>query len=109
LITKIRDLDDNQLWKVVISKHKSMRSLDQNEYYWELITQLANDIGHTKDEMHQLMTFKFLTSKKIVNGEKIFTIKSTSKLNSKEFTEYIDNIKSWAKEYVGFNFGDNYE
>ena len=59
----------------------------QNNYYWKVVigTLVSTDplIGHTKDEMHSILKNQF-------------KVKTTSKLNVYEFTEYIDQIIRWA-------------
>jgi hypothetical protein len=42
-------------------------------------------IGHTKDEMHQVLKAHF-------------NVKSTSKLNTYEFTEFIDRVVRWSAQ-----------
>ena len=63
----------------------------QNNYYWKVVigTLINTDplIGHTKDEMHDIL-------------KEQFKIKSTTELNVYEFRDYIDRITRWsAKEF----------
>lgn len=103
LISKLRELDPTKLWEVIIRKPKSIRSLDQNELYWEMITQMSFYFGYEKQEMHSLMVYKFLTEFKEVINDTVPVIKSTTQLNTAEFNDYIEKIKQWACDY-GFNF-----
>jgi hypothetical protein len=50
------------------------------------------------------MGYKFLRSQKVVNGEVVDVIKSTTKLNTKDMTEYQDAIVRWAAD-IGFVWG----
>jgi hypothetical protein len=47
--------------------------------------------------MHEAMRVKFLPSSEIsLNGEEFSTYRSTTKLNTSEFEEYLANIRTWA-------------
>ena len=105
LIQKLQNLDTRTLYEVLVREFKSSRSQDQNEYYWEMITEMANYFGYDKDTMHSLMQYEFLTTWKEVQDKKIPVITSTTKLNVKQFNEYLENIKRWAAEY-GFVWND---
>lgn len=103
LISKLRELDPTKLWEVIVRKPKSVRSLDQNELYWEMITQMGDYFGYEKSEMHSLMVYKFLTEFKKVFNDQVPVIRSTTSLSTSEFNDYMEKIKSWAFDY-GFRF-----
>ena len=106
LILKLKELDPEQLWTVKIAPYKSTRSLDQNEYYWRLVTELANYFGlKSKDEMHQVLLYKLLSEKKQIKNLEVITDGSTSKLNVKEFNEYLEQVKDFAMSY-GFKLNE---
>ena len=42
LISKLRQLDPTKVWEVIVRKPKSVRSMDQNEYYWEMLTAMGD-------------------------------------------------------------------
>ena len=103
---KLSQLDNNKIWRVVVTPYKSTRSLDQNEYYWKLVTELADYFGlKSKDEMHEVLLYKLLSEKKQIKNLKVMTIGSTSKLNVKQFNEYLDKVKDFARGY-GFKLGE---
>lgn len=107
LITKILELDKSKLWKVSIKEWIPTRSLPSNEYYWQLITAMAEHFGlPDRDEMHDVMKYKFLSKTKNIKGKDIVTIKSTSKLTQSEFNEYLAKVKYFAFEH-GFQLDDN--
>ena len=106
LIIKLKELDQNVLWSVTVKPYKSTRTLDQNEYYWKLVTDLADYFGlKSKDEMHEVLLYKLLSEEKQIKNLKVMTIGSTTKLNVKEFNQYLDKVKDFAKEY-GFKLGE---
>jgi hypothetical protein len=102
LVNQLKDLDQNKLWSVTVKPYKSTRSLDQNEYYWKLVTELADYFGlKSKDEMHQVLLYKLLSEEKQIKNLKVLTIGSTTKLNVKQFNEYLEKVKEFAR---GYNF-----
>ena len=108
LISKLRELDQEQLWSVNITPHKSTRSLSQNEYYWRFLTELADYFGlKSKDEMHEGLLYKLLSEEKQIKNLKVMTIGSTTKLNVKEFNEYLEKVKDFARGY-GFKLNEEY-
>ena len=106
LVTKLKQLDKNQMWTIKVSPYKSTRSLDQNEYYWRLVTELADYFGlKSKNEMHEVLLYKLLSEKKQIKNLKVMTIGSTTKLNVKQFNEYLEKVKDFARGY-GFKLGE---
>ena len=79
LISKLKELDPEQLWTIKVSPYKSTRSLDQNEYYWRLVTELADYFGlQSKNEMHEVLLYKLLSEEKQIKNLKVMTIGSTT-------------------------------
>ena len=106
LVTKLKQLDKNQMWTIKVSPYKSTRSLDQNEYYWRLVTELADYFGlKSKDEMQEVLLYKLLSEEKQIKNLKVMTIGSTTKLNVKQFNEYLEKVKDFARGY-GFKLGE---
>lgn len=106
LIEKLQQLDKESLWTVIVKPYKSTRSLDQNEYYWKLVTELADYFGlKSKDEMHEVLLYKLLSEEKQIKNLKVMTIGSTTKLNVKQFNEYLEQVKEFARGY-GFKLNE---
>jgi hypothetical protein len=106
LVSKLKELDQDKLWSVTVKPFKSTRSLDQNEYYWKLVTELADYFGlKSKDEMHEVLLYKLLSEEKQIKNLKVLTIGSTTKLNVKQFNKYLESVKEFARGY-GFLLKD---
>lgn len=74
-------------------KPKRKRSLQQNRYYWGVVCNLVSDhTGYAPEESHQIMAEMFLSYE---NKGKAFT-KSTTKLKTVEFEEYMEKCRRWA-------------
>lgn len=102
------ELADGSYWVKVIPKKG--RSVNQNAYYWscvlEIVYQGLRDIGYRevmdKEDAHEVCKDLFL-KRKLVNeetGEVMEIHRSTTKLSTVEFNEYIEQIAQWAAEYL---------
>lgn len=86
--------------KIIIEKLKSQRSLQQNKYWWACVTILSNELGYTKEEMHEILKFKFLKREKVIerNGEVLEYIESTAKLSKGDFSDVTSEMIRWASQ-----------
>jgi hypothetical protein len=79
---------------IKVERLKNSRSRNQNSYYWGVVLDvIANDTGHTQEELHQIFKKMFLPKifKKL--GDKTVIINgSTTALSTDEFARYIDRI-----------------
>jgi hypothetical protein len=99
LYNYLKELDSGYIVKV--SKQRNNRSNMQNNYYWACIVQpLSNELGYFPDEMHDTLKVKFASEwQSIEINDKqlgLQKVKSTAKMNSKEFEIYADQIRIWA-------------
>jgi len=60
-----------------------VRSSQQNNYYWNIINILSEELGYTKQEMHQTI-------------KNHFNIESTKSLETKEFSDFIEQLIRWS-------------
>jgi hypothetical protein len=104
LYNYLKELDNGYIVKV--SKQRNNRSNMQNNYYWACIVQpLSNELGYFPDEMHDTLKVKFASEwQSIEINDKqlgLQKVKSTAKMNSKEFEIYADQIRIWALTELG--------
>lgn len=100
-------------YEVVIREHKRNRSLDANALMWKWLTVLSAHTGHSKDELHQICKLRYLVpilerddpdfaamSAKVREAGLMTTVAdklvSTTHLNTKQFTEYMNEIEARA-------------
>lgn len=117
----LRDIASYKSKEIVITveKNKDQRSSSQNRYYWGFCIQLAtikiNELGneYTENDTHEMFKSLFLTvSTQIAceeTGELIYEgsrVKSTTDLNSVEFSDYIEKITRWCAEYLDLNISN---
>ena len=53
------ELDDEKSYDFEIKEHRKKRSLNANAYAWELITQIANVVGTTKESVYETMLKRY--------------------------------------------------
>lgn len=86
-----------------IKKYFPLRSIQQNSRYFWMLAYVSKETGNSHDTLHELMKKKFLTKRKLVKlgKKKIWSQKvgSTTKLTTKQFMEYNDQVESFFREY----------
>ena len=81
-----------------VTKHHHSRSLSQNAYYWGIVIPLlAESCGYGDEEMHDALKHRFLRDRANEKGGLVL-VKSSAALNTREFTEYIENCRRLAAE-----------
>jgi hypothetical protein len=105
LIAKLRELDFSKVYKVQVTERKPIRNLSQNDKYWAILEGLSDHLGYTKDELHELLKYKYLKYAKEIAGQPVVVVPSTSDLDTAQFAEYIENVLSFAQQF-GCSFQD---
>lgn len=84
--------------RVEVEKYRAKRSEQQNKYFWALCTILSKELGYTKDEVCEILKFRFLKRSKIdeQTGELFEYLGSSSKLNKMEFADFTTDVIQWA-------------
>lgn len=87
--------------EINIARKKSKRSNQQNRLMWVYATILADEIGMSKNEVHEILKYKFLQKEAVdeKTGEVLKYIGSTTTLTKSEFIDLIDNVIRWAAEF----------
>ena len=88
-----------------VTERKPIRNLSQNDKYWAILEGLSDHLGYTKDELHELLKYKYLKYAKEVAGQPVVVVPSTSDLDTAQFAEYIENVLSFAQQF-GCSFQD---
>lgn len=82
------------------------RSNPQNKYYWGCVVQILSDeLGYTKNEIHDLIKFRFLSSPESIKGRtgivQLIKTRSTQELDTKEFEQLMSEVREWASIELG--------
>lgn len=89
-------------YRVEVYEKKAVRSLQANKYYHVILNIIAIDTGHTHEQLHEICKKKF-------NGDIIHLPKggmemigkTTTDLDTAEFTAYVNRVKQWAQDEFG--------
>lgn len=85
--------------KVLVAERKYIRSVKANSYYWGCVLKVCSDYtGFTPEECHQVFKERFLKYTKDHKGKNFEFTHSTSELDTKEFSDYIQKIKLYMAE-----------
>lgn len=102
----IARLEGNEI-DLILRKHRNVRSLSQNAYYWAVVIPvLAEHCGYEDEEMHKALQWRFLQKHADQTGEfetqgtwvKLPTVRSTADLDTAEFTDYIERVRTLAAQ-----------
>lgn len=82
-----------RIFQIILPK-KVKRTQQQNKWYWACVVGIpADHFGYLPDEMHAAYKMMFL---RVLGGRGPETIKSTTTLNTQEFSEYVEKCRMWA-------------
>ena len=85
-------IEKKDVW-VRIERMTGKRSDSQNAFYWAYLTIIANETGHTENDLHELFKRIFLPPQfKKILGREVKMPATTTKLDKIEFGEYLDKI-----------------
>ena len=78
-------------------KYKKVRSLEQNRLYRKILSVVSDETWHDIQDLHEKMRMKFLYIPE--SWVQLAYCKSTSNLDTCEFTKYIENIKNFFAQF----------
>lgn len=92
--------------KIVIEvrEAKDIRTNAQNRLYWKWVEIISNELGYQdKQEIHNILKYKFLLKEEMINGEIHQGLKSTTTLTKEEFGKLTQDIFFWANDTFNIN------
>jgi len=101
VIEYIQKLPDKK-YIVKIELKREIRSLPQNKLMWLWLTCIEQETGNDKNDLHDHFKDKWLPKKVVAMFGKIIEKPiSTSELDSKQFTDYLERIQQFANIELG--------
>tara|TARA_R110000751_G_scaffold109043_2_gene205903 strand:+ start:20 stop:400 length:381 start_codon:yes stop_codon:yes gene_type:complete len=94
-IKDISDLDNfTKPYEVIIKPYKHVRSVEQNNLLHSWVREIANETGHTVEEIKDHICTEFLGTKDYVglDGEPRSRLMTTSELNVEEMSSLIERV-----------------
>jgi len=93
------EFNPDKLMELTIKPFKKNRSLKQNALYWKWMMICADELGYTKEGMHQTFMRELLAPIIIDTPSGDVMEYSTRKLNVKEMATYMEQVSFTAGEY----------
>jgi hypothetical protein len=90
---------------MVLEIRKPKRSLDQNRYYWAILSDISEQVvpgkAYEPSMWHEYLRALFLPEKmvELPDGSMKMLEASTSELRVNEFTEYLEKVIKWSAEH----------
>jgi hypothetical protein len=99
----LQKLSPAKEYDVTVAVHKAQRSIPQNKLYWCWVALICEETGADRDEVHTELKRRYLPSESVVGlyGEVIKRPISTSKLNTAQFTAYLEKVQVLASSELG--------
>ncbi len=100
LINFIQSLDEDCEVAIEIEEIDEYRTTQQNKLYWSWIQIIADTLGYSKEECHEIIKYKFLLTQDGLDYESNpeFYLRSTSTLSRAEFSRLTTDIYFWAHD-----------
>ena len=92
-------INPEELFELTIKPYKKNRSLEQNALYWKWMMICADELGYTKEGMHQTFMRELLKPIIVDTPSGDVMEYSTRKLNVKEMSSYMEQVSFTAGEY----------
>ena len=90
---------------MVLELRKPKRSLDQNRYYWAVLTDISEQVvpgkAYEPSIWHEYLRALFLPQRmvELPDGSVKMLEASTAELRVNEFSEYLEKVIKWALEH----------
>jgi hypothetical protein len=95
----IDDLDQNVSWSIEIKEYRKKRSIPQNAYIHAVPFKIISDhTGYSIDDIKEWLCGEFTgwEEYEVFGKKKVRPILSTSQMNSKQMTDFIEWMQWWA-------------
>ncbi len=86
---------------------RNIRSLKQNNYLWLCLGCIYESTGNEPQDMYDYFIMLYGPAiEKTVNGETFYTKLTTSKMDSKQLTTFVDNMRQFSYHKFKITFPD---
>ena len=97
VISYIEKLSDKKQYTVSVKLVRKKRSFCQNRLLWLWYGCISEDTGYSPNELHEYFKKEYLPPEfRTLFGKTVEIERSTTKLDTAQFTAYLDRIKSFA-------------
>lgn len=102
VLSYLEKLPTDKPYFAEIKQIRHRRTIDQNSLYWLWLKCLQDETGEDKDRLHEYFKARYLGISTVeVFGVDVQMSASTTKLDTKEMTHYLDRIQQFALTDLG--------
>lgn len=98
----LSSLNPQKQYRVLFLEADKPRSVPQTKYYFVILNKFCKDEGQDPKEFHKQMKEKFAMSMIEINGSPYEVIGSTTTMNSKQMTDFIENVRQFILEFFNY-------
>lgn len=105
----IDELDPNRKWRIVISEFRKKRSNDQNAFLHGVpLKILCDHTGYSMDDMREYLCGEWSgwEDYEVFGKKKVKPILTTSQMDTKQFTDFLEWIQWWASSTLNIRIPD---
>ena len=99
LIEYIQKLDLSRVFFWEIKKHVQRRSISQNSLYWLHMAVISDETGNDVNYLHEIFKEQFLIPVIVDYFGTTKEVRSTKRLTTKQFSEYMEKITAEVSSY----------
>ena len=101
---EIAKFDDDIKIVIEVREAKDIRTNAQNRLWWKWIEIISDELGYEdKQEIHNILKYKFLLKEEMIDGELHQGLKSTTTLTKEEFIKLTQEVFYWANDTLNIN------
>lgn len=88
--------------RVTVERFRNRRSTEQNRYYFGVVVPLIGKaIGEEDNEtVHEMLKAEFNYEILVIGDREMRKPKSTAKLETKEFSDFMEKVRMWAAKFL---------
>lgn len=91
----------NGTYIVTVKRATEKRTISQNDLLWLWMTCIEDETGTSKDDVYKYYCHKFLQRRITIGGKEVIINDTSSNLDTKEFTTFLDKIQEDAATELG--------
>ena len=102
-LNSIAKMEDGIKIVLEVREAKDVRTNSQNRLWWKWMEIISSELGYEKQEIHDILKYKFLLREEMMDGELHQNLKSTTTLTKKEFNKLTQDVFFWANDTFNIN------
>ena len=102
-LNSIAQMEEGIRVVIEVRPAENVRTNNQNRLWWSWMSIIADELGYGKQEIHDILKYKFLLREEMIEGDMHQSLKSTTTLTKKEFQKLTQDVYYWANDTFNIN------